>query len=212
MTGRLMIVTAGDDGDESRPKHTHLELRLDTGTLRFTDPRRFGGLWWLGAGACADDGMGPEPLAVRPAQLLRRLARTTRAVKSALLDQSVIAGLGNIYVDESLFGAGIHPLTPANQLNIEQVGRLNRSIKTVLRRAIRSRGSSLRDYVDADGVKGSFQSLHNVYDREGKPCRRCKTPIERIVLGGRSTHFCPKCQGRGETRVRRPRSGKPPKR
>jgi formamidopyrimidine-DNA glycosylase len=193
MTGRLTIVTTRDD-DTTRPKHTHLEFRLDTGTLRFTDPRRFGGLWWLGAGACADEGMGPEPLTVRPAQLLRRLAGTSRAVKSALLDQSVVAGLGNIYVDESLFGAGIHPLKSANKLTAQQAGRLNRSIKTVLRRAIRSRGSSLRDYVDADGVRGSFQSLHKVYDRGGKPCRKCRTPIERIVLGGRSTHFCPKCQ------------------
>ena len=195
MTGRLTIVTDTAD-DTTRPKHTHVEFRLDTGTLRFADPRRFGGLWWLGPGGCADAGMGPEPLTVRPTQLLRRLARTTRAVKNALLDQSVVAGLGNIYVDESLFGAGIHPLTPANELTAGQVGRLNRSIKTVLRRAIRNRGSTLRDYVDADGVGGSFQSLHKVYDREGKPCRRCRTPIERIVLGGRSTHYCPKCQRR----------------
>src|SRR4051812_31076407 len=135
MTGRLTIVTTTED-DTTRPKHTHVELRLDTGTLLFTDPRRFGGVWWLGPGACADTGMGPEPLTVRPPQLLRRLARTTRAVKNALLDQSVVAGLGNIYVDESLFGAGIHPLTPANELTPEQAGRLNRSIKTVLRRAI----------------------------------------------------------------------------
>jgi formamidopyrimidine-DNA glycosylase len=194
MTGRLTIVTAGADNGTTRPKHTHVELTLDTGTLRFTDPRRFGGVWWLGPAGCADAGMGPEPLTVRPAQLLRRLARTTRAVKNALLDQSVVAGLGNIYVDESLFGAGIHPLTPADELTPEQVGRLNRSIKTVLRRAIRNRGSTLRDYVDADGKRGSFQSLHNVYDCEGKPCRRCRAPIVRIVLGGRSTHFCPKCQ------------------
>ena len=97
MTGRLTIVTPGDD-DTSRPKHTHVELRLDTGTLRFTDPRRFGGVWWLGPDACPDEGMGPEPLTVRPAQLGRRLARTTCAVKNALLDQSVVAGLGNIYV------------------------------------------------------------------------------------------------------------------
>src|SRR3954470_8483580 len=130
MTGRLTIVTTADN-DTTRPKHTHVELTLDTGTLRFTDPRRFGGLWWLGPGACGDAGLGPEPLWVRPAQLLRRLGRTTRAVKNALLDQSVVAGLGNIYVDESLFGAGIHPLTPANELTAQQVGRLNRSIKTV---------------------------------------------------------------------------------
>ncbi len=106
----------------------------------------------------------------------------------------MLAGLGNIYVDESLFAAGIHPLVAANLLTAEQVGRLNRAIKTILRRAIRNRGSTLRDYVDADGVGGSFQNLHRIYDRAGQPCRRCKTPIERIVLGGRSTHFCPRCQ------------------
>jgi formamidopyrimidine-DNA glycosylase len=190
MTGRLTVSSP----ETPPPRHTHVEFRLDTGTLRFTDPRRFGGVWWLGPAGCADEGMGPEPLGVRPAQLGKRLARTARAVKNALLDQSVVAGLGNIYVDESLFAAAIHPRTPANALTEAQVARLNRSIKAVLRRAIKSRGSTLRDYVDADGQGGSFQNLHNVYDRAGKPCRRCKAPIERIVLGGRSTHFCPGCQ------------------
>lgn len=190
MTGRLVIASA----QAAAPAHTHLEVDFATGRLRFTDPRRFGGVWWLGKGGCPDAGMGPEPLSVRPAQLARRLARTTRAIKNALLDQSVLAGLGNIYVDESLFGAAIHPLTPANELTPAEVAKLNRSIKSTLRRAIRSRGSTLRDYVDADGVAGSFQSLHRVYDRAGQPCRRCKTPIQRITLGGRSTHFCPRCQ------------------
>ena len=190
MTGRLTIVQPG----EPAPPHTHVELDFDTGRLRFTDPRRFGGVWWLGPGGCADAGMGPEPLTMTPTRLGRRLAKTTRAVKNALLDQSVLAGLGNIYVDEALFASGIHPLAPSHELTAAQVGRLNRSIKTVLRRAIRNRGSTLRDYVDADGVGGSFQKLHKVYDRAGQPCRKCKTPIERIVLGGRSTHFCPTCQ------------------
>ena len=191
MTGQLTVATA----DTPLPGHTHLELDLgDDARLRFRDPRRFGGVWWLGRDALPDAGMGPEPLKLRPAQLFRRLHRTTRAVKNALLDQSVLAGLGNIYVDEALFASGIHPLAPSHQLTAAQVGRLNRSIKTVLRRAIRNRGSTLRDYVDADGVGGSFQKLHKVYDRAGQPCRKCKTPIERIVLGGRSTHFCPTCQ------------------
>ena len=190
MTGRLVVSSS----KESPPPHTHLRLDLDNGgEIRFTDPRRFGGVWWLGANHAEDD-MGPEPLRTRPQQLGRRLARTTRAIKSALLDQRVLAGLGNIYVDESLFAAGIHPLTPANRLTAEQIARLNRAIKTTLRRALRHRGSTLRDYRDADGFPGNFQSLHRVYDREGQPCRQCRTPIQRIVLGGRSTHFCPKCQ------------------
>lgn len=162
--------------------------------LRFSDPRRFGGVWWIAPGQAADDGMGPEPLTLRPAALLRRLSRTARPIKSALLDQSLIAGLGNIYVDESLFLARIHPLNPSNGLSAAEVGRLSRSIKVTLRKAIAHRGSTLRDYRDADGNAGGFQSLHRVYDRADQPCRRCRTPIRRIVLGGRSTHFCPRCQ------------------
>ena len=197
MTGRLVMAAS----DEPIEKHTHviwdfksqISDRKAPNQLRFRDPRRFGGIWWLGTADC-DAGMGPEPLKTRTRQLAQRLARTTRAIKSALLDQQVLAGLGNIYVDESLFAAGIHPLTPANQLSTEQVAKLNRAIKTILRRAIRHRGSTFRDYRDAEGNVGGFQLLHRVYDREGKPCRVCKTLIERIVLGGRSTHFCPKCQ------------------
>jgi formamidopyrimidine-DNA glycosylase len=191
MTGRLTLC----DPAEPKPPHTHLELDLASEQLRFCDPRRFGGIWWLGQPSGIDDSkMGPEPLGLRTAALAKRLAKTTRAIKSALLDQSLIAGLGNIYVDESLFLAGIHPLMPANALSSAQVANLNRAIKSTLRRAIRHKGSTLRDYVDAEGKSGGFQNLHRVYDRAGKPCRNCKTSIERIVLGGRSTHFCPKCQ------------------
>lgn len=190
MTGRLAIVPA------AAPLEIHTHLILDLGRrqqLRFRDPRRFGEIRWLGA-TLGDEKMGPEPLAMRTAQLAHRLQRTTRAIKNALMDQSVIAGLGNIYVDESLFAARIHPLTPAHTLTIERVAVLSRSIKRTLRRAIRHRGSTLRDYVDANGVKGAFQSRHKVYDRADQPCRVCHTPIDRIVLGGRSTHFCPRCQ------------------
>ena len=192
MTGRLVLSSP----EESPPLHTHLRLDLDNAReIRFTDPRRFGGVWWLGT-KLAPDEMGPEPLATRPQQLGKRLARTTRAIKNALLDQRVLAGLGNIYVDESLFAAGIHPLMPSNTLTADQIARLNRAIKTTLRRALRHRGSTLRDYRDADGLPGNFQSFHRVYDRAGQPCTRCGRSIERIVLGGRSTHFCPRCQTR----------------
>ncbi len=128
------------------------------------------------------------------AQLTTRLAKTRRAIKTALLDQKLLAGLGNIYADESLFAAGIDPRLAANNLSPAEISRLNRSIKTVLNRAIRHRGSTLRDYRDANGRPGNFQKIHRVYDRAGKPCAVCRTPIVRIVLGGRSTHFCPKCQ------------------
>jgi len=209
MTGRL---TAGAPATAPEP-HTHLEVIFAALrppqppapkggvpaalAMRFSDPRRFGGVWWLGCDEPPDRGMGPEPLTLRAADLRRRLARTSRAVKSALLDQALIAGLGNIYVDESLFLARLHPLRPASNLTPAEVGRLSRAIKLTLAKAIAHRGSTLRDYRDADGKAGGFQSLHRVYDRAAQPCRRCRTPIQRIVLGGRSTHFCPKCQPPG---------------
>jgi formamidopyrimidine-DNA glycosylase len=200
MTGRLMV----EPTDAPLAMHTHLILDLgpdargDKQQLRFRDPRRFGEIRWLGCKSC-DEKMGPEPLAMRTSQLAAKLARTTRAIKNALMDQSVVAGLGNIYVDESLFDARIHPLARADKLTKEQVRQLTQSIKRVLKRAITHRGSTLRDYADANGNAGGFQRLHRVYDRKGKPCPRCKTPIERIVIGGRSTHFCPRCQARGRS-------------
>jgi len=191
MTGRLTVAPV----TEPIKPHTHLIADLSgKSQLRFRDPRRFGGIWWLCNGEADDKNLGPEPLVVRPAQLVARLSKTRRAIKTALLDQRILAGIGNIYADESLFHAGIHPTAPANLLTREQVFRLNRSIKLILRRAINHRGSSLRDYVDADGEAGGFQLLHRVYARENEPCVRCKTPISRIVLGGRSTHFCRQCQ------------------
>jgi formamidopyrimidine-DNA glycosylase len=199
MTGRLTVEPIGAEVKS----HTHLVIEVtETETkappqeVRFSDPRRFGGIWWLGTAASGDERMGPEPLGMRAAQLGKRLAATKRAIKSALLDQELVAGLGNIYVDESLFLARIHPLTPANELTAAQIKELTRAIKQVLRTAIRHRGSTLRDYRDAAGEAGGFQARHKVYDRAGKPCARCRTPIERIVLGGRSTHFCPRCQRR----------------
>jgi formamidopyrimidine-DNA glycosylase len=190
MTGRLTVEKPSADV----LVHTHLVLQFAGFEVRFCDPRRFGGLFWLGQAGDADENMGPEPLSTRPAQLAKRLAKTTRAIKNALLDQTLIAGLGNIYVDESLFRAGLHPLLPANTLLTDDVLRLNRAIKATLRRALRHRGSTLRDYMDANGEAGGFQRFHSVYDRAGEPCRKCRTPVQRIVLGGRSTHFCPQCQ------------------
>ena len=174
--------------------HTHLIVDLgQSRQLRFRDPRRFGEIRWLGP-TVGDEKMGPEPLAMRVSQLAAKLKKTKRAIKNALMDQNVIAGLGNIYVDESLFAAGINPLTLASDLDEDAIRRLTKSIKSTLRRAIRHRGSTLRDYVDANGAAGRFKRLHRVYGRKGEPCAKCKTPIERIVLGGRSTCFCPRCQ------------------
>jgi formamidopyrimidine-DNA glycosylase len=196
MSGRLTL-----EGPEvERVKHTHFCLAVASRKswpqieIRFCDPRRFGGIWWLGSDESEAGTMGPEPLTLRPEQLIRRLSGTKRPIKNALMDQTVIAGLGNIYVDESLHEAGIHPLTPTDRISSAKIRQLNRAIKKVLRRALRHRGSTLRDYRDASGNAGAFQKLHRVYDRAGKPCMKCKAPIERIVVGGRSTHFCPKCQ------------------
>jgi formamidopyrimidine-DNA glycosylase len=182
----------GKSAAKHRPTHPHTPIPPHSHTLRFTDPRRFGRIRLLPPGESLP--LGPEPFGLRPAQLYRRLARTRRAIKTALLDQKLIAGLGNIYADESLFASGIDPRTPASRLSLNQARRLNRAVKMTLRRAIGHRGSTLRDYVDAQGEAGAFQELHNVYGRAGLPCRACSTPVRRLVLGGRSTHFCPRCQ------------------
>lgn len=190
MTGQLTV----DAIDLPAKKHTHLTVDLDDATqLRFVDPRRFGGVFWLDD---SHDGIGPEPLTMRSATFAARLATTRRPIKTALLDQRVVAGIGNIYADEALHASGIHPLVAANALTREQVDALSKAIKRVLRRAIRAGGSTLRDYVNGRGEAGSFQHRHRVYDRAGKLCRGCKVEIVRIVLGGRSTCFCPACQPR----------------
>jgi formamidopyrimidine-DNA glycosylase len=205
MTGRLFVV----DSEAHVEKHTHLRIAIEgTGReLRFRDPRRFGGVWCVasGDGDRSDAKLGVEPLDATPAQFRTVLARR-RQIKALLMDQSAIAGLGNIYCDESLHAARIHPLSRADRLDAEAVGRLLRAIKTILRRAIRFNGSTLMDYRDADGREGSFQKLHRVYQREGDPCRTCRTPIRRILAAGRSTFYCPQCQpkrGRGRTGHRR---------
>lgn len=189
MTGRLTTSSTNDPV----AKHTHLILHFAGFEVRFHDARRFGEVRWLGDRDGSDD-LGPEPLTMRPQQFVRRLNKTRRAIKTALLDQKLLAGLGNIYADESLFAAGIHPLCAANSLTKSQVRRLNRSIKLTLRRALRHRGSTLRDYVDGQNRRGNYQRLLRVYGRSGQPCRVCGTIIQRIVLAGRSTCFCPHCQ------------------
>lgn len=190
MSGRLAL----ESSNAPLQPHTHLILELEDGIqVRFRDPRRFGGVWWLGMEA-ADEHLGPEPLDVAAKELFGRLHRTRRAVKTALLDQRLIAGIGNIYADEALFAAHIHPQTPASSLTRDQAAELCRAIKRTLKRAIRYKGSTLRDYRDADGNSGDFQKLHRVYGRTGQRCSDCGRPVERIVLGGRSTHLCPSCQ------------------
>lgn len=202
MTGRLTVVPAGFVPE----KHTHLRIAFPEihSELHFRDPRRFGGVWFYpDAVAPSDsstalkpfDGLGIEPLTCTSGEF-RSLVSRKRQIKALLMDQKSIAGLGNIYCDESLFSAGIHPLTPASKLSKEKAERLLASIKSILRRAIRSKGSTLLDYRDADGAKGGFQLMHRVYGREGEPCKTCGSSIRRIQAAGRSTHFCPTCQRR----------------
>ena len=137
--------------------------------------------------------LGPDALSIRwPA--FRAILSRARQTKALLLDQRMIAGLGNIYVDEALWAARIHPLTRARALPEEDARRLHRSLRRILRSAIEHGGSTLRDYRDARGERGAFQGRHRVYGREGKPCPRCGTKIERRAIAGRSTHLCPRCQ------------------
>ena len=199
MTGRLLL----DGPDTPVPRHTHLQVRFKgrRPELRFCDPRRFGGVWYIdrrsspGGGTLAP--LGPDALNIRAA-ILRRICRRRRQIKALLLDQGIIAGLGNIYCDEVLFSTGIHPETRAANLEDGQVRRLACSIRKTLRAAIRSGGSTLRDYADANGERGSYQNHHNVYGRRDCPCRRCGTPIAAILVASRTTHVCPGCQRCGE--------------
>lgn len=188
MTGRLLVSTP----DTPVPPHTHAILTLSSGReLRFVDPRRFGRL------SIADavyEGPGSEPLTIPLEDFIALFHHRKTPIKAALLNQSLLHGVGNIYADESLFRAGIRPRRQAGRLTRAELTRLRTALIEILKHAIQLGGSSVSDYVDADGIAGFFQLHHNVYSRTGEPCRVCQTPIQRIVIGGRSTHFCPHCQ------------------
>jgi formamidopyrimidine-DNA glycosylase len=192
MTGRLLVTRP----DAPVAAHTHARLTMDSGReLRFVDPRRFGRLEFrdLRAG----DGFGApgaEPLTIGAEEFAALFRGRKLAIKAALLNQSLLAGVGNIYADESLFRAGVRPRRRAGRLTKAELERLRLALRAVLHRAIRRGGSSVSDYVDAEGVKGFFQLEHRVYQRTGEPCAVCGTTIRRIVVGGRSTHYCPECQ------------------
>jgi formamidopyrimidine-DNA glycosylase len=192
MTGRLLVTTP--EGEIA--PHTHARLTLASGReLRFVDPRRFGRLEFRELPRQeAFAGPGTEPMTIS-AEAFARLFRGRRlAIKAALLNQSILHGVGNIYADESLFRAGIRPRRMAGRLTRAELFRLHEALQTVLRHAIELGGSSVSDYVDANGVRGFFQLEHKVYMRTGQPCLTCGTPIRRILLAGRGTHFCPVCQ------------------
>lgn len=193
MTGRLVTCRP----EEGVAPHTHVFVALDDGReLRYTDIRRFGRIR-LTTDSAMPEGflrLGPEPLEITAAEFLRIFSGRRAMIKALLLDQRVLRGLGNIYTDEALWRARIHPWRLASKLAQEELRRLHRAVQSVLREAIRLRGSSVSDYVDAEGRRGEYQRRHRVYQREGKACFRCGTAIRRIIVAGRGSHFCPRCQ------------------
>lgn len=195
MTGQLTV----HPEPEPLADHTHLRFPLDDGReLRFRDVRRFGSATLFASpGALAEHlnaRLGPEPFALDPEYWFAALTGTTRCVKAVLLDQTVLAGVGNIYADESLFRAGVHPGRRANTMTRTQAESLRCAVEVVLRRAIDGRGSTIRDYIGGSGLKGGFQEEFAVYGRTGQPCPACRTPIAVARHAGRSSHHCPRCQ------------------
>jgi formamidopyrimidine-DNA glycosylase len=189
MTGRMVVCKS----DEPLEKHTHAVAKLASGReLRFVDPRRFGRLSVATQGDFEAGGV--EPLEIDRQPFLNLFHGRNTPIKSALLNQKLLRGVGNIYADEALFRAGIRPTRRLLTVPRAKLELLRSAIRDVLKEAIKLGGSSISDYVDADGVEGFFQLQHRVYGREGEPCLVCKTPIKRVVIGGRSSHYCPNCQ------------------
>ena len=188
MTGQLLV---SDPAVPIQP-HTHAIIRLSGGKeIRFVDPRRFGRL------SIVEDnftGEGREPLTISPKDFIALFRGRKTPIKAALLNQSLLHGVGNIYADESLFHAKIRPRRQAGRLTHAELARLREALQMVLREAIKQGGSSVSDYVDADGQKGFFQLHHHVYMRTAEPCKSCGKLIQRIVIAGRGTHYCPGCQ------------------
>ncbi|WP_409297282.1 DNA-formamidopyrimidine glycosylase [Peribacillus sp. SCS-26] len=188
-------------GKESYDKHTHVLFTFTDGSqLRYRDVRKFGTMHLYKKGEEFNSpplkNLGPEPLSqdFTPVYLGQRLARTQRKIKPVLLDQNVVVGIGNIYVDEALFRARIHPERTASGLRPEEIGRLHKEITETLAEAIEKGGSTIRTYVNSQGKIGSFQLDLNVYGRKGENCKACSTPLMKLTVGGRGTHICPSCQ------------------
>ena len=200
MTGMLRPQPAG----EPHAKHTHVVALLDDGReLRYTDPRRFGRIAYLEGESLQEElrRFGADPLEAGLEEFTARIRGKRARIKALLLDQRVLRGVGNIYADESLWKARIHPKRLGARLRREQVEELYRALQGILERAIVMRGSSIADFLDAEGQPGEYQRHHRVYGREGKPCFRCRTRIKRVNVAGRSSFFCPQCQ-------KAPRGGK----
>ena len=190
MTGRLLVASP----EVPWPPHTHAVLSLSDGReLRFVDPRRFGRLSVVREHG-GYTGPGAEPTTITAEHFARVFKGRKLAIKAALLNQSILHGVGNIYADEALFRAGIRPRRAAGRLSRAELTRLHAALQQILARAIELGGSSVSDYVDAAGVRGFFQLEHKVYGRAGEPCQDCDSPLKKSVVGGRTTVHCPKCQ------------------
>jgi formamidopyrimidine-DNA glycosylase len=193
MTGQLTVCSAGD----AVKSHTHCFFALDDGQeLRYRDIRRFGRMLVVpesGMGAFLGH-LGKEPLEIGAEEFCKDFSSRGARVKALLLDQRVLRGVGNIYADESLFRARLHPARIAANITKKQLLGLHRAMREILEAAIRFRGSSVSDYVDAKGMRGKYQQQHRVYQRKGKPCIRCREKIRRVIVAGRSSYFCPRCQ------------------
>jgi formamidopyrimidine-DNA glycosylase len=193
MTGQLTVRHA----DEIAPPHTHVVMRLDDGReLRYTDIRRFGKMRLI-IGPLAESELGElgvEPLETSPTEFAERIHSRRARIKALLLDQTVFRGLGNIYTDESLWRARIHPARLGSSLRAKELQCLHAAVRRILQDAIRLRGSSISDYVDSAGEMGEYQGKHRAYGREGQKCSRCAARIRRIIVAGRSSYFCPRCQ------------------
>ena len=205
MTGRLLPVLPGRAPPARPATHPAVRFRFrEGGVLVFDDVRRFGSVACLTGEGWNERSraLGPEPLsdAFTPGALFRELARSGSPVRSWLLDQRRVAGVGNIYANEALWRARVHPRRPARSLSRKEATRLHRALKDVLSEAVEARGTTLRDYRTAEGEPGSFSVRLSVYGREGSPCPRCRTPVERFVFGNRSAFLCPRCQVEGEDR------------
>jgi formamidopyrimidine-DNA glycosylase len=193
MTGQI----APSPAAQPLEKHTHVCLLLDDGReLRYVDARRFGRIAYLTEAPLAKEltGFGADPLEVSKEEFANRICSRRARIKALLLDQSVLRGVGNIYADESLWRAKIHPGQLGAKLSRKQAEKLRRVLQDILQRAIVMRGSSISDFLDAEGEPGEYQRHHRAYGREGKNCYRCKARIRRAIVAGRSSYFCPRCQ------------------
>lgn len=200
MTGQFTINPVA----EPLEPHTHVRLRLKDGDeeIRYVDARRFGRLRSLAREELDKvfGSLGPDARRITEEKFQEALQGRRTPIKSWLMNQQFLAGVGNIYADESLYLARLNPLIEAGRLSVDRSRRLLRAVKRVLDRAVKLQGTSFRDYIDIEGRPGNFLPQLRVYQRTGKPCRRCRTPIERVIISGRSSHYCPQCQPRPRSR------------